>query len=886
MKTPLPALNGGTTLITVNKRLAGALRERHDTAQATRGASVWESPDILPWGAWLQRTYLQLVDSGHCTLDLLTRSQEITLWERVINQRDDLPLLRPGAAAELASDAFARCCAWSLDLDTVAADAGPDTRVFAGWCRAFRRATENQGFMTMAELPDCVRRAYQAGHLVAPANLVHAGFDSFTPDQQALLDGLAALGCSVSALPTAGRNAQCRRVVASDAEHEIRLAARWVAAELATTPTARLAVVSPVLGVLRQPILRIFTQILAPATYLGRPGVAPPFNLSLGEPLADKALAAHALLALRLLTGPQDLASIGQLLRSPFIGGHDSEWQQRALLDARLRADGRPTLDLADLLHRLRQFASDDPAACPDLRARLAALARIRADAGRAVSPAVWAEILRGALQQLGWPGQHALDSAEFQQYQHVLELFDELGALGKVRQRLTRSEAIGQLARLASDTVFQPQTTAKPVQVLGILEAAGMQFDAIWLLGMDDSRWPPAPRPNPLLPAALQRELGMPQAAAEHELAFATELTDGLTRSADHIIASHAQADDEQLLLPSALIAGWQIMDTDGLQTGAPGTLQTACSGSGTWLPMPDPNASAGPVTARGGAALLATQAGCPFAAVARFRLAASPLDEPTHAPDAAMTGSLIHRLLERVWATLENSATLARQDAASLRRLIAPLAAQVLDIAQRRRPDLYTPRFCALEAGRFTELMLAWLAIERQRSQAFDVLALERDRSVVINGVELRTRADRIDRLADGSIAVIDYKTGRSVSHAGWFDERLSEPQLPLYAVTTDDAVGATLLARVRQDTTGCRLLGLSRADDFGGGVETPGDQAEDLDWPGLLAHWHAGLDALAAEFSAGRADPTPSPQACAYCPLGGLCRVQQRQVENHDD
>ena len=112
----------------------------------------------------------------------------------------------------------------------------------------------------------------------------------------------------------------------------------------------------------------------------------------------------------------------------------------------------------------------------------------------------------------------------------------------------------------MAAETVFQPQSSIKPVQILGILEAAGMSFDAVWLLGMDDKNWPPAPRPNPLLPAGLQRELGMPQASAEHELAFATGLMQGLERSAGTLIASYAQADADQPLLPSPLIAAWPV--------------------------------------------------------------------------------------------------------------------------------------------------------------------------------------------------------------------------------------------------------------------------------------------------------------------------------------
>ena len=286
------------------------------------------------------------------------------------------------------------------------------------------------------------------------------------------------------------------------------------------------------------------------------------------------------------------------------------------------------------------------------------------------------------------------------------------------------------------------------------------------------------------------------------------------------------------------------------------------------------------------GGAALLAAQASCPFSALARFRLRARPLEEPSHAPDAAQTGSLVHELLQRVWQRLGDSETLAAHDNAALAALVAPLATATLEDIGRRRPDLYTPRFRALESERLTRLIIDWLQVERGRVQAFRVEALEQKRGVALGGLRLETRADRVDRLADGGLAVIDYKTGRRVTNDGWFDERLTEPQLPLYSLADPGAVHAALLARVRADGRGCGFVGVSRDETFAPGVaaahEAPGEPA----WPALLAQWREGLHALADEVKAGRADPTPSILACRYCALGALCRVQEMFVEDEGD
>ena len=873
-----------TTLVTVNKRLAAELRRRHDAAQADRSLAAWPSPDILPWNAWLQRAYAQLVDRGDCTLDLLSRHQELALWETVISE-SQTTLLRPAAAAALASEAFGLCCAWSLDRGTL--DTGNiDARIFARWVRSFEKHLTGRNLIVHAQLADAVRGAVEDARLALPEALRVAGIDKPPPSVDRLLASISDRGVTVERLDPGEDKARCHRVAAHDAEHEVHLAARWAARTLTERPDARLAIVSSALGAERGTITRVLTQTLTPNRYLYRGTSPPPFNLSLGEPLSELPMVDHALTALRLLSRPQALGEIGKLLRSPFIGGHEHEAERRAQFDTLLRRDGLPRLGMDRLLGRMQGFDATAPAACPDLLGRLRQARAGLPASGHRLAPSAWAEHLRASLKALGWPGDRGLDSVEFQQYQRFIDLFEALSGLSKVRDRIALAEAIRQLNRIARDTVFQPQSLPSPLQVIGPLEAAGLQFDGIWLLSADERHWPAPPRPNPLLPTALQRELGMPHASAERELDFAIDLLDQLRRATPWLIASHPTGADEQRVDPSPLVTDWTLHDPPLPSDAGALPMIAAATAPGPAEPMPSSSGLRGPRRPAGGAALLAAQANCPFAAVAGYRLQARALDEPTTTPDPALLGTLVHRLLQRVWQDLETSAALQARPREALAEPVGELAGQVLDDAARRRPDLFSPRFRRLERDRLVALTLDWLDLERQRQRPFAVLALERDQTVRISGIELQTRADRIDRLEDGSVVVIDYKTGRELTDAGWYEDRVTEPQLPLYALAAGPEVAASLLARVRSDGSGCRFVGISRETDFGAGVPALAARAEGLGWDELIEHWRTSLGGLAAEFAAGRADPTPSPAACRYCDFAGLCRVGERTSGDDDD
>ena len=127
-------------------------------------------------------------------------------------------------------------------------------------------------------------------------------------------------------------------------------------------------------------------------------------------------------------------------------------------------------------------------------------------------------------------------------------------------------------------------------------------------------------------------------------------------------------------------------------------------------------------------------------------------------------------------------------------------------------------------------------------------------------------------MDKLADGTHAVIDYKTGRA-ARSSWMGERPDEPQLPLYVVSAQEDVSAVAFATLRAGEM--KLSGYAL-----NGREIPGVQAA-KNWPGLVATWKRELEALASNFVAGdaRVDPKRGLATCRNCDLQPLCRVHER-------
>lgn len=859
------ALRDGACLLTANRRLARQLREQHDRARLAAGETVWESPTILPWSAWLRRCWQEAVLDGGDPRWVLEPLAARAVWERVITGSAAASmLLRAAEVAPQAMEAWRLLHAWQVAPPALSDCPSDDVRAFLDWQAAYRAVLEQQGWLDEALLADAVAEAVKAGQMGVPPRLLLAGFDELTPQQQRLLEVLGRAGTHVDVLPLpVVRGSAVRRALPTAADEVVAMA-RWAREWLEREPTARVGVVVLDLDQRRDEIERVLSEVLLPDRPFPLPVVERPWNLSLGPALHDVPLVRDFFRLLELAAKgrlPFDQASL--LLRSPWLEGWPQEQSRRALLDAELRREGRLTVDLATL-HWLaggRAAGREAPYAAPQLAAQLGALIQWRRDG------------LQGDPPLAGWARGRPLSSEEHQAWQAVLEAMQRLTALGAVVTLERFAERLRWLRTICREQRFQPRGAEAPLQVLGLLEAGGLDFDHLWVMGLHDEAWPPVARPNPFLPVAFQRRHGMPHASSERELAFAGRLFDHLAASAPDRVYSHPLRDGDRELRPSPLLAAlpaaaeavtpWPTAAARLLAAG-----ETEAFVDEAAPPWRDPHVS-------GGSRLFELQSGCPFRAFAELRLGARALETPGFGMDLRQRGRLLHTALEHLWNRLRSQAALLALDAAARRGEVEEAVAAAL--RERRIAERYGLRWAALEQQRLAALIVPLLQLEAERAP-FEVEANEGERQITFAGLALALRVDRIDRLADGSRVVIDYKSGQ-VGASGWLGERPEAPQLPLYAVTLDEGPLAALVhARLRHDVID--FDGVARDEGLLPGVGTQLGR-EPCTLAELLPQWDEALTRLAQQFAAGEAAVDPLPGACDWCPLGPLCRVAERRL-----
>ena len=867
-------------------------------AQTLRGAlpagqAVWRTRQALTLGQWLGELADEAELTGLAELpSVLDPFAERLLWEKVIaaSLTEAAPLFDIQGMAASAAEAHALARIWKLPAEPGALS--DEAKLFTGWQTEFVKRCRNNGWIDTAGLHRELIALIDAGHFVLPNAVRFAGFDRYTPLERDLMAALAGRGVAIESQPDFPvEHSACSVVACADGEAECTAVVAWAQSRLAANPACRLGIVAPDLAGIRDRLEFRLDDALHPA--LIRPDMAEAprcFNFSLGRALADLPLIRVGLdlLSLAGSRAKVEQSRLSELLLAGGWSAADGEADGRARLDSAVRRDLPYFTTLPALIRLARRLAETEVALCPHTVAALAELVETASAASRKLLPGQWSAVFRQCLAAAVWPGDRPLSSHEFQARRAFGEVLDGFGRFDGLLGVLGFAEAVRRLAQLCRQRLFQPETRGRPaIQVLGVLESAGLAFDALWVMGMNDDLWPPPPRPNPLLPAEALRAAGAAHASAEVELDFARRVHARLARSAPDVTFSYARADGNRVLRPSPLIAGIALA---GETAGPMATLARHLAGESPAALESIDDAMAPPVAngekVSGGSWVLRAQAICPAWAYYQYRLGGEAMDEPVEGLDPAARGTLVHAALEALWSALRSSAALAALSEAGRAQAIAEAVSKALQNFELNRRITLPARFRELEAARLAKLIEVWLQVEAKRGLSFEVLACEAPAEVEIEGIKVKMVVDRIDRLADGRQVIIDYKTGATIDTKNWAEPRITEPQLPIYAALVNEDVAAVVFAKVLLDRPA--FAGVADEKDILPGVQGIGDDkqktfdpAEFPDWIAVITHWRERLHAVAREVQQGEAGVMfANARDLQYCEVLPLLRLPERQ------
>ena len=869
--------------LTVNARLARWLLLEHDEQNRKAGENAWQTPPILPLLSWLRDVWLASWPEKY----LLSELQCEKTWEEIINQDSArLDLLHLQGVASQTSKAFSLLHEYRLPRDKKLYEQTDESKAFLRWIRKFESRLSSA--LAPCMLMDAVRNSMQEGEILIPHSLRIRGFEEQSPQLKYFLNFLREKGTRVdflSPVPSPEILAQRmeklndKNVNVEEYENrqgEAEACACWVRSIF--QPGKRIGIVVPELEKYRTLLKRELAAELVPETIFSLDEEDLPFNISLAPPLSQEPMIKLALNLLSVKTSNVPVSTFLPIIQSPFFGFAFPPTREISDLERNLRKKRVLSIPL-DRFHSICGSVPQVDQLVESLKSWTLNNSKLM--------PEKWAKELSDFLKTTGWPGKVApgtdkqsVLSKRHQGFEAWKDCLNQLCSLNQILGPINRLEVLNHLTHITRSKPFQSKTPEHSIQVIGLLESSGMQFDYLWVMGCHHEALPAHPEPNPFIPYEIRNKYSIPRSNPQRELKFTEQSLTRLLMAAPDVHFSYPLHEGDMDLEMSPLLKRFpqdkkapylsnrikdQVRAMNQLEKFTePAFLQVTDSEKNQY----------GTQGISSGYALLKDQVDCPFRAFARHRLNSQRTPVAEIDFDNLDRGNLIHKALELFWDKTRNRKNLSNLSHGILEKRIEECVQEALKLCSQRTTG--QTQFNKLEIERNVRLIHDWLLnIERERPD-FQVLHNEEDVSINLCGIKLSLRIDRIDEIPGKGLLLIDYKTGREAKPAEWFAEKIRAPQLPLYA-TAQPPVGLAYghLTLGKPEFKGTADLPLGKLKNY--------DFAKDTGcstWKELLSYWKNNLNRVADEFLQGNNQvlPVNKGEPCLHCEFNSLCRIQE--------
>ncbi len=865
----LEAAGEGGVVITPTVRLAGRMRHLVRQKSLASGLKGWRPREVLSLNSWLNRTYL----GSWPRLAPATQVQRLNLAARAVEDADPPGELAAGLGlADLLDKTFGLLARNDLlDLER------PKPPEIILWrdraVSAYRLLLSEAGLIHPANMAREVAELIRSGRIEFRERLVLAGLRPAARTEALLLDILKEKAGAVKHELPPGDVSRASAVALPDRDQEVAWVVENLLEDGAGHPHHRLGVVTTSEEIYHP----MFQSSLEEVALFPADGSPLSFNVSSPRPALLHPLVRAGLLPLEFALLGERREELLALLMSPYFGA----WPEKRRLMA------------ADLVWREKNLNAGLRGLVASLKGKGGLKESLESAGGRKIEDlfapflswksatfARWAGALKAAYGALGFPV--AAGEEDEVASAHLFELLQELATVLAGDRSDLKGFYLWLKKGLEKRRMAPAPEESAGFQVLGRIEALGLDFHRVYVVGMSAEEFPPRPESNPLLLPGEKRSIVETDPLGRHLLAGA-DFTNWLAM-ADEIILTRPRTVNSDPAAPSRF---WPPNEREERMDlwAAPGRgwLRAGWLRNG-WQGLISPrpvrtfrHEEPSPMkTSRGELYVseMETLLACPFSYFGTALLGLAPLPRAALGLNPRDRGILIHRILRGFTRR-------AREEGLSPDRDFEACLALLREEVERNALNGEKDPALAVEARRLlgdrevSGLLELWLEEERlwcgkgwswrSEEESFSNLSLPG------LGTTVKGRVDRIDAGPGGSFVLWDYKTGRAPTTPE-VTVKLTAPQLPLYLMAQAEGL-------LPFPGPGTRV-GYIRLTFREGGSPRIIEPKEG--WEEALSRWREFIEERGALLLAGDFRPDPLPKKslahnpCMYCDLPGVCGV----------
>jgi len=907
-----------TLILTPNARTKQALEagrmQEVAAGDVIRGLKLYS---FSQWqhSLWQQLSFVQL-------LPIPIDNHAIKFWlVQLIEKEDAWVLTNPQGVADQVFSAYQNLCHWRLSLKQLNAGDSTEIKFFIQWIQKLEDFFHKNNLTAEFKQIEFLLSHWDLIKALIPQKILLVGFNHLTPLEECLLNQLQLDGTLLEYYNPSKSNRVQQQLVFDDLKGELAFAAQyanqWLSqqasdnlshqssqfgqSDLSAQPShsspKSIAIVVDQLSHNLNRVHEAFSQVFhAEEEKPWLPLSKPSYNVSAGQPLLDQPIVNAALQLLKINPKRISFEQLQLLKNTPFIIWGNEKNSIRHFIHQQV-LKGKAEYDLASLNYHAQDFFQSEKQYQP-LESLLNLLTEL-ADLNKSTTMLQHIHQWKAFLLSAGFfdsnNPQHPLDLFQNQALESLLKTMQQCEIIDYLNNGLSLNRALDYLQQACREQAFQVASDRSQVQVLGILEASGLEFDQVLLVGFGQMSWPQKNKINPFLPLHLQREHKMPGSSAEREYHYAKKLSNSLIQSSQQLVAtasydeSKTQSDISGLFAHFDKIEASQLISDDDSKQASNINL-TITSERFKWISNDALDIPMSEI--RGGAYLLSDYAKCPFQAMLKYQFRSKDYQAESKGLDPREKGSWLHAVMQHIWQQIKTQKCLNTFSDQQLTELVEKSVLRILNQEYKSIKQRLGDTLTQMEADKLIQRILQWLAIEKTREE-FSIKHLEQPMSLDLGPFSLHFKIDRVDSNSQGQIEIIDYKTGQC-HLSSWFSVRPTEAQMPAYYLAANLSQEQTIasLQYAKLKTGDIGRLGLQVMDEQLVKLED-GEKRKDKNYfsklelssaDDLAEQWKASLGRLAQGIAEGYFPVSPKDiqSHCQYCDYGSVCRIKEEQTD----
>ncbi|NBW53143.1 MAG: hypothetical protein EBR39_04345 [Betaproteobacteria bacterium] len=413
-------------------------------------------------------------------------------------------------------------------------------------------------------------------------------------------------------------------------------------------------------------------------------------------------------------------------------------------------------------------------------------------------------------------------------------------------------------------------------IDILGFHETTYENYDATWIMNLNEHHWPSPHQYNPFIPIKIQHDRHINTHEKRH--LNASKILDKFTHTSPFVTLSYAKKMGEEEIFPSPTLHDFvssKLLEDINFKF-------KKNEFNHEFIEYIEDSTSSNievQQTVKSGIKLLEAQSICPAWAFYEFRLGARKIEEEDEENlTTRLRGNLFHKTLEQFWTENKSASLVRALNEKELSKKIQWIAHKNISIEKKKYPRIL-PEFFNIEEIRLISYLEKWIQHELKRGD-FEVKETEKNIPIHLGCLNFNIKIDRIDEVNQKNI-VIDYKSGATKTINEWFLNAYGELQMPFYALfASNKPIDAIAIGIINSPKP--QWIGIGRDRGLLQGIK----DAAAIDyqsWDDLIGFWKYRIDEAVKSYESGNAAiKFTREKDMAYCQVKPILRLPERILQ----